>query len=423
MNITQEKKLLLLCLKTELNSKAINEIIQLIEKKLDWQKLVTEARLQGIASFIYYNLSQIPDKNLITDNCLLELKQDYVETTGRNIAIFEELKNLLTILKQAEIDVVVLKGPALVKTVYFNLAFRFMCDIDLLVRKKDLSKAQDCLLKHGYIQERQVSKNNLMESHHLPGFRSNKKGAKIEIHWTLLKNYNIFNIDIDEIWTRVQTCKISNIDTLILSPEDMILHLCFHLCVGHVSEMTFRRLYDIAATIQHHKDSINWDQIVKCSMRYKIVAPVYSGLRLAHDLFSTNIPSDILTQLRSKCSNKQLKLLEMMSYNSVNIKGALAVLLFWSNSYQGKIKLILSRTFPSVEFLSFRYSLPLNSKIVYFYYMIRPISLLANSVISIVKLMISFSATYLKNLSNRKLNKDICSITDHFFVFFAKVLK
>ena len=410
MNITQEKKLLLLCTKIKLNNADINEIIQFIKNKLDWQKVVTEARLQGIASLIYYNLSQVPGKNLIPDTCLSELKQDYVETTGRNIALFEELKNLLTILKQAEIYAVVLKGPALVETVYHNLAFRFMCDIDILVRKKDLSRAQDCLLEHGYIQERQVSKNNLMESHHLPGFKSHKNGTKIEIHWTLLKNYHIFNIDIDEIWSRVQKCKICGIDTLILSAEDMILHLCFHLCVGHVSEITIRRLLDIAAIIQHHKDSINWDQIVKCSMQYKIVAPVYCGLCLAHDLFSTNIPSDTLTQLRSKCSTKQLKLLEMMSYNAVNIKSALAVLLFWSNSYRGKIKLILSKTFPSVEFLSFKYSLPLNSKLVYFYYIIRPLSFLANSVISMVKLIVSFAATYLKNLSNRKFNQRIHDI-------------
>ena len=69
-----------------------------------------------------------------------------MDTLGRNTIIFNELKTLLKILKHAHIEVVLLKGAALVNSVYPDLAYRFMSDIDVLIKESDLVKAQKNLL-------------------------------------------------------------------------------------------------------------------------------------------------------------------------------------------------------------------------------------------------------------------------------------
>ena len=94
---------------------------------------------------------------------------------GRNTIIFNELKTLLKILKHANIDVVLLKGTALIASVYPDLAFRFMSDIDILIRENDLVKARENLLANGYTQNRPPYNLKKEKQHHLPPFGTRQR--------------------------------------------------------------------------------------------------------------------------------------------------------------------------------------------------------------------------------------------------------
>jgi hypothetical protein len=146
MKISDENKLLLFCSKQLSGTSSTEEIIPLLQKKLDWQNVVKKARRYSIGSAIYCILSKLPNKNHSQKKSLLQLKKDYLDTLGRNTIVVYEVNALLEILKRANIDVVLLKGAALLASVYPDLAYRFMSDIDILVRENDLAKAQ-CIFR------------------------------------------------------------------------------------------------------------------------------------------------------------------------------------------------------------------------------------------------------------------------------------
>lgn len=386
MNTLKEKKLVLLCTNIKAADADRKEISSLIAVNLDWQKVISEAKSQGVAALVYYNLAGLPDKPAIPPDILFNLKKYYLDTIGRNVVVFEELKKALNLLKQEGIKAVVLKGPALIGTVYKDWGLRWVGDIDLLVPEDDLFKAQACLLNHGYFQDKLITKVNKNElfQHLMPLWRT-KNSIRIEIHWTLTVN-QIFQININEIWQRVEKCTINNYNTLILSPEDMLLHLCQHHCFGHIQDIYYKSAYDIAAVIQHYGDSLNWAQFVNNCIQYKTITPTYIGLNLAKQLFSVNIPAHVLKSVQCKRDESQMLCFDMLK----EPRGKSVSNLFLLNDLSKKIHYVRKKIFPSIEFLAFRYSVPIDSKFVYLLYFVRPVQLVKDHLAITIKLVFTF---------------------------------
>jgi len=408
MTLSKEDKLLLLCSKLILDDSNINEVVQLLQKKLDWQKIVRNAKRYSIASALFCILTKIPNNNLIQEKYLLQLKEEYLDTLGRNTIVFNELKFLLKILKEANIEVVLLKGTALLASVYPGLAYRFMSDIDILVQDSDLSKVQENLLANGYTQNKPTYNLQKKNHHHLAPIWNPANNIRIEIHWTLGITNTVFNIDINEVWSRIQKIKIGTMKTLILSPEDLILHLGFHLYFNFVNIMIFRTLYDITTIIQNFKDSIDWNLIADCCFKYHLETPVYALLFLIKYQLALEIPDEVMSQLRAETSTDQITWMEVNYKNSgmetigrnfCTIPG-----------FRRKITFIFSKIFPPVEYLYYKYSLPTNSKFVYLYYIIRPFHLLFRYSISTMITIFKLSLLFSRNYSNQKIEKSIYNI-------------
>ncbi|MBC8185898.1 nucleotidyltransferase family protein [candidate division KSB1 bacterium] len=408
MKLCDEDKLLLYCSKILSENSNTDELTQLIQKKLNWKKVVKKAKRHSIASAMYCILSNLPNNKLIQEKYLLELKEDYLDTLGRNTIAFNELNVLLKIFKQANIEVVLLKGAALLASVYPDVAYRFMSDIDILVRDSDLSKARDCLLSHGYTQN--ISPYNLQKkkSHHLPPFWNPAKNIRIEMHWTIRISDSDFNINMAEVWSRIQKTKTGEADTFLLSPEDMILHLSFHLFFSNVNVMIFRTLYDIAAIFQYYGETIDGKLITNCSIKYGLETPVYAVLFLLKTQLSINVPAEVLSQLHAKSSTIQLN--RMKVFHKQTALENVGRNIYDTRGLKRKISFIFFLIFPSLNYVAHKYSLPANSKIVYLYYFIRPFHLLYKYIISALKTIGKFANLFYRNISNQKIEKSINNI-------------
>ncbi|MDW7680342.1 MAG: nucleotidyltransferase family protein [bacterium] len=408
MKLTDENRLLLLCAKLITDNSNPNEIVELFDRKPDWQKVVKKARSYAIGSACYCVLSKIPEKNLIPDKYLSELKQEYLDTLGRNTIVYNELKALLKIFNQAQIDTVLLKGAGLLASVYPDLGFRFMSDIDILIKESDLSRAQQSLLTNGYSQNKPTYRIQNKKYHHLPPFWNPAKNIRIEAHWTLARTDTIFNIEIADFWSRVQKSKFGGSDILLLSPEDMIIHQCLHLFLSQVNSNIFKTLFDIATIVQHYQNWLDWDQIAACSTRYKLATPVFATLFLINDLIEISIPPVVLSRLRKKTSTAQLSWMEV-DYKQSGME-SISRNFFVTPGFKKKISYILSRIFPSIEHLNYKYSLPENSKIVYLYYFIRPFHLLYKYSISTIITILTLIPLFSRNFANPKIEKSIYNI-------------
>lgn len=187
---------------------------------------------------------------LFPKHFLEKLKLEYIITSIANSKIYDTLSEIGNAFNKAGIPFILLKGSHLAQFVYQDIGLRPMGDIDILVKKEDLQKAETVLLQSGYNNQHNAAKT---KSHlHLPYFIHPKGRASLEVHWTIAKPLWQFNIDIEGLWERAEPLTMNGTDILVLSREDIMLYTTLHAVYQHnLRALGLTPYCDIAAIIQN----------------------------------------------------------------------------------------------------------------------------------------------------------------------------
>jgi hypothetical protein len=295
MNLSAEWRLLLACAKTDLTIEEQQKIAETVARgDLDWDGIGRMSFDHGIAPLIYHSLRRSGVMESVPAPAAQRLRDSYYGNAARNASLFNDLGAVLAALKQESIDVIVLKGAALAEIAYPHKALRPMNDIDLLVKKKNLHEAGSKLLSMGY---RRDASKVFSEEHHYHFVFKKTAGISIEIHWDIKYPTDPSKIVIDDLWRRAQSASIPNVTTLILSPEDLLLHLCHH-AYKHNFTGGIRPLCDIAEAARFYAGRINWETVIGVACEWQIAPCVHIGLSLARELLHARVPQSVLRDLR-----------------------------------------------------------------------------------------------------------------------------
>lgn len=299
MRLRSEDKLVLYCCKTRIDKQSLNQIKGLLLYPLEWDSILETVILHGLSMSLYRNLRKINQDHLIPSGFMEKLRQTYYVNTMRNMLLYSELEQVLKSFQNEGIKTIVLKGAMLAETVYPNIALRSMGDIDLLIHKDDLDRAAKRILELKYVfnEDYRSAEWYIEKLHHLAPLFNPNKIVKIEIHHNIIPPSNPFAVNIDEFWQRAQPAKIANTDVLILSPEDLILHLSLHISYCDQFVGRIKGLCDILEVVRHYQGKINWNQITTEIHKYKIGKFVYYPLYFAKELLDADIPSHVLSEL------------------------------------------------------------------------------------------------------------------------------
>ena len=184
-------------------------------------------------------------------------------TGARNTLLYQDLGLVLQAFQHDKIPVIVLKGAHLAALVYRHIALRPMSDIDLLVHRSDLERAVAKLHDLGFTgplpgEVPMVSQ----EGHHLPMMHKAPETG-IEVHWAPFWPPRLAGIANDACWARSCPATIAGAPTRVLSPEDLLLHVCLHdacdLACGPFG-LGLRPLCDVAAIIRHYRETLSWPE-------------------------------------------------------------------------------------------------------------------------------------------------------------------
>jgi len=356
---------------------AMSRVKHIIAEPLQWERVVDSAFSENIAPLLYVNLKNFGEANLVPHETLDKLKKAYYANLGRNMYLFSELRRILEAFNNKKVDTMVLKGAALANTVYSDIALRSMCDIDLLVNQEDLSCVKGIMSDLDYAVNTEVrSEEWYIKKHgfHLAPFKHNNESIAVEIHWNIAKKS--YNIDINKWWKRAITTEIDNYTTFIPSAEDMLLHLCLHLHHQNYNVQIIKRgLCDIYETIRYYKESIDWDLFEQKVHSCKIVKPTHSILYVIKEFYETG--DDSLVQINlDHVDFKFINILKNKILKFSAFPGPFIGLYATDHGLIDKARVLFNAVFPEREVMVARYSIPSNSKRIYFYYLIRPFALL-----------------------------------------------
>ncbi|HZX31484.1 MAG TPA: nucleotidyltransferase family protein, partial [Rhodocyclaceae bacterium] len=99
---------------------------------------------------MHERLAQGPSGDAIPVPVKDRLQQSYRRTAVRNLSICRQLVKAASLLQEAGIASVALKGAFLAFFAYRTPALRPMRDLDLLVRQEDAVRAFEVMKSHGY---------------------------------------------------------------------------------------------------------------------------------------------------------------------------------------------------------------------------------------------------------------------------------
>ena len=224
------RELLLLLCHYPFDEKDRESLSKLIGEVQDWHEMVELINAHGIIALAAYNIKEAGLEKEIPEDALAIIENGYMQSMVRNTWLTERWKEVNTILGNAGIKHILLKGMALEHTIYGSKGLRQMTDNDILVKRVDSLKAWHLLQKEGFTHE-------LIKSHfhkkimadigkHLPTLYKN--GYAIEIHHKLFDT-KITNekVLIDPFDDAVEIL-IGDTKALILPKEIQQLYLIKH---------------------------------------------------------------------------------------------------------------------------------------------------------------------------------------------------
>ena len=298
--LSPEDRLLLCCAKTEMDEGTAKATWELLSSELDWAYLLAAATRHAIPQLLYHHLKAIGAERTVPPAVLSRLERMYYANALRHLRFTQALEEVLVAFKEIGIEAIVLKGMALATQVYPVVALRQCGDIDVLVRKEDLLRAEEVVLGLGYT----IAGNGLPDEwfgqhhRHLPYLKDEGR-IKLEAHWTLTSS-DSYCLPPPELWARAQPLRIGGSETWALAPVDLLLHLSVHaaplpdLLLGQ--DIDLRHLCDIAETIRVYP--MDWDQLIIRARHYRVTECLYVALYLAQRMVQARVPHDVLEALQ-----------------------------------------------------------------------------------------------------------------------------
>jgi hypothetical protein len=242
---------------------------------------------------------------------LSALERVYLANAARSMFMTSTLRRVVDALLEADIPALLLKGAALVETVYPDPAQREMLDLDILVPASGLDAASAALTPLGYRPQpgndhdpgTSMAMRLPLDQHHGPALIGNEQLLAVELHRHILIPGEGRQFEIDELWQRARPSAHGG--HLLPSPDDLLLHVCLHFTRNRLGGSYRRRhsggalgqICDIARIIEY--DVIDWPSLISTARRYRLDARVFLGLFAAREL-GVPIPHEALAELQPR---------------------------------------------------------------------------------------------------------------------------
>ena len=415
LKLTREDQFILTCLRSEFSGEGNNSLPALDLQSMNWDTVYKKSTEWHIAELLYKIIKKQASflKTLNIPKPFLEtMRLKYFMSCLAYDSMFKSLYEVLEVFHKAGIKVLLLKGSHLAQFVYQDAGVRPMGDIDILVRKEDLSKAENLLLQMGYENQQENAKAG---SHHLhlPYFIHPEGKVYLELHWTITKPIWKFNIDIEGIWERAKAVKKDGIDMLVFSLEGLLLYLSLHATYQHhLMTLGLVPFCDIAAIIHNaashnqipikkggeggcektytkkevftqeyysYCSEIDWDNLQARAQEWGIAKYLNLSLYLSHEIFGTSVPDGTIAAFTSEPSGKKITseaIKRILSVDAEKSPFSNVSHLFYdgfhpNNSFIKRTIFVFQRIFISPDKLAACYALPKTSIRIYLYYPVR----------------------------------------------------
>lgn len=282
-----------------------DRIRELASASLHWQVLAVLAERERALPVLWKRLERLD----LTDKPPPDVRQRFVRSTM--VAQFGQehlarrLEEAVVLLNAAQVEVVLLKGSALVHTVYPSWLDRPMGDVDLLVAPSDARRAQRLLLDARWMEIPSSSGSGMhadddayRDHQHLrPLVDARGTGVGLEIHRALFNRLSPFLLSADDVRRESRQIEVGGVAVGVPAEVHHLLHMCIHFAWGHMmGSHLWRTLSDLNALLAG--GGTDWDVLVREARSVHARSCSFWTLHLGRQLAGVPVPEGVLKELR-----------------------------------------------------------------------------------------------------------------------------
>lgn len=321
-----DRLLVLLCL-ADFSPAEEKEIWPLLNPEQDWKGLWDRITLNDVAPLVYLNLKRLRMFSSVPGGLRKRLEARYRQVKEANEARLTHARDLFRRFAIERAQVIPLKGVLFAETIYGDVAYKRMNDLDILVRFDDVAIIKNVYDKMGLFPLALLEGGNEdpdpRKTHHLPAYVSRDLAFIVGTHWGLTSPKK-FRIDHDQMWKRAVRVTVAGEPVAALSMPDNLLHLCVHF---HYYKTGLKELADFANLIRSRKD-FSWDAFAERIEEVGAQTAAYRPLKLVETIFQLGIPREFFERITVRAdawvvrdtdqlaSRKDLLLMSRSTYSS-----------------------------------------------------------------------------------------------------------
>jgi hypothetical protein len=303
------------------------------------------------------------------------IKASVFRLAARNITLAQEAVSILQAFETRQIPCAPVRGLALAELLYGDITARPMGDLDLLVRKEDLPTVAAALMGLGFQEIDRRPGFAQDYSNTLEFVRERHGGMIVEPHWTIAYPPFADRIDMEAVWRQCVRGRAVGVDAWLLSREDLLLHLCFHL-IHRGESAPLLWFYELDRLIRQTGDAFNWPQVVQVSREAGQALLVIEALGLVKGLFETPIPAMVFSQLEAPSATHpthsvggfvESRVVRLLAGDSRADGRESLALFFMIKGVRAKARYAVALLFPSSEFMRLHYGLSSDQRLGFHY--------------------------------------------------------
>jgi Uncharacterised nucleotidyltransferase len=275
--MTREDRILFACARQELLPRHRRTVEGLAAGgTVDWEGLAATAERHGVAPIVGANLLRCDAAGLgIPAETARRLETAAFENALRKELDAERLATGLTLLREAGLEAMLLKGTALDLLVYEEPWVTASRDIDLLLRP----------LPHWQPGEEEKRVRRSL-------YRS---GIECDLgqHHDMDMN-GVLPVSFESVWKDARPVRFRGIEAWVMGPEDLLISLCINSCRKRF--LRLKGLFDIAESVRRLA-GLDWDRLAERARSYRCEGIVYAALFITASTVGCDLPEGVLDRL------------------------------------------------------------------------------------------------------------------------------
>jgi len=264
----------------------------------EWSGITPILRCHSLLPLFYYKTSSLPAEARPPAEIQEELRIIFLESVARSLRLEEQLEEIIQAFREKGIRTLVMRGPALARSIYPEPALRQGSDLDLLVLPEHLIRAREILEELGYtcLGRRFETARDFYHAENFQRRGRRRDSIPVDLHWIHWKLHPFLessrSVGVEDLLGRAVAVKYGRSATQeleTLDPVDSLLHAALHLALLHSRDMRLIWIYDIALLARGLRAPEDWEILQERSVAWRArlsverclaIAAAWTGLRV-----------------------------------------------------------------------------------------------------------------------------------------------